>query len=51
VKGVDHMEKYEIAYKRYSEKCEKFGIGLIDIIEFIQNVTKEQVEMILNDVH
>ena len=45
------MEKYQRAYERYTEKCEMFGIQLIDMIEFIQNVTKEQAEMMLNEIN
>jgi hypothetical protein len=45
------MEKYKRAYQRYTEQCEKYGIHLIDIIDFIQNVTEEQADMILNERH
>jgi hypothetical protein len=38
------MEMYEKAYQQYTEKCGMYGIDPIDIIDFIQSVTKEQVE-------
>lgn len=44
------MEKYQRAYDQYIEKCEMFGINLIDMIEFIQNVTEEQAEKMLNEL-
>ncbi|WP_269528358.1 hypothetical protein [Anoxybacteroides tepidamans] len=42
------MEMYAQAYQRYVEKCEEFGIKAIDPIEFIRNLTPEQVENMLN---
>ncbi|ANB57755.1 hypothetical protein GFC29_1317 [Anoxybacillus sp. B7M1] len=42
------MEMYEQAYLRYLEKCEEFGIQAIDPIEFIHNLTPEQIQMMLS---
>ena len=42
------MEIYERAYRQYIEQCEMFEIQPIDMIKFIQSVTQEQVEMMIN---
>lgn len=46
------MEMYQIAYKRYIKNCEKHGIErIIDFKQFIDYLTKEQIEMMLSEVH
>ncbi|MBB5323269.1 hypothetical protein HNQ34_000346 [Anoxybacillus tepidamans] len=43
------MEMYAQAYQRYLEKCKEFGIQAIDLIEFIHNLTIEQVQHMLRN--
>ncbi|MCP8970326.1 hypothetical protein [Ectobacillus ponti] len=43
------MEMYTEAYKRYSEKCQRFGIHSIDFLSFIQSLTTEQILLMLGD--
>ncbi|ACJ33575.1 Predicted protein [Anoxybacillus flavithermus WK1] len=38
------MDMYTKAYQRYVEKCREFGVEAIDLIEFIRNLTTEQVQ-------
>ncbi|WP_240672298.1 hypothetical protein, partial [Anoxybacillus flavithermus] len=42
--GFRFMDMYTKAYQRYVEKCREFGIEAIDLIEFIRNLTTEQVQ-------
>jgi hypothetical protein len=43
------MGMYEQAYSRYMEKCEEFGMKAIDFIEFIRNLTTEQIQIIVSN--
>ncbi|MFX3625011.1 MAG: hypothetical protein ACE3JP_13525 [Ectobacillus sp.] len=45
------METYTEAYKKYMEKCQRFGIDGIEFIDFIQSLTLEQVQMMLSDLN
>ena len=44
------MEMYTEAYRKYSEKCQRFGITGIDFIDFIQSLTLQQIQMMVMDL-
>lgn len=45
-KGRSFMEMYQEAYEQYRLKCGLYGVVPIDLVDFIQTVTKEQAELI-----
>lgn len=46
------MEMYQKAYYNYIKNCQKHGIErIIDFKQFIEWLTKEQIEMMLTEVH
>lgn len=46
------VEKYEMAYSNYIRNCEKHGIDrIIDFKKFIEWLTYEQLEMMINEAH
>lgn len=44
------MEMYTEAYRKYSEKCQRFGITGIEFIDFIQSLTLQQIQMMVMDL-
>lgn len=49
-KGEITMEKYEMAYRNYLKNCEKHGIDrIIDFKRFMEWLTHEQIEMLINE--
>jgi hypothetical protein len=44
------MELYTEAYRKYSVKCQRFGITGIDFIDFIQSLTLQQIQMMVMDL-
>lgn len=43
---------YEMAYNRYVESSKKHGMEpTIDFFDFLNRITKEQIELLLNEVN
>ncbi|WP_162831771.1 hypothetical protein [Halalkalibacter akibai] len=45
------MEMYQEAYEQYRLKCRLYGVSPIDLIDFIQTVTKEQAKLMIKSLN